>query len=157
MSTLPTITLKNVRRFPSMSEETECFEATVYVDGKKAGRVSNRGTGGSHTYDFNTRALDDALRAAAVKRTLGEGEEAITVDLDLDLAIDEALDRHMALTQMRLKVLALNPDNGQVYEFARRRGETKEAVEQAVRRQKPTYKLFVDMPEEEQLRLLGAA
>ena len=39
------ITLKNVKHYESMSEETDCFEASLYVDGKKVGRVSNRGTG----------------------------------------------------------------------------------------------------------------
>jgi hypothetical protein len=36
-----------------MSEETYCFEGNLYVDNKKIGRVSNRGTGGCHDYDFS--------------------------------------------------------------------------------------------------------
>lgn len=40
------ITLKNVKHMPSMSEETECFTATVYVDGKKFCTVANEGHGG---------------------------------------------------------------------------------------------------------------
>ena len=40
------IKLKNLKVIKSMSEETLCFTATVYVDGKKAGTASNRGFGG---------------------------------------------------------------------------------------------------------------
>lgn len=47
------ILLKNIKHYESMSEETYCFEANLYVDGKKIGRVSNRGQGGCHDYDFD--------------------------------------------------------------------------------------------------------
>tara|TARA_R100001126_G_scaffold99413_2_gene74974 strand:- start:2994 stop:3542 length:549 start_codon:yes stop_codon:yes gene_type:complete len=47
------ILLKNIKHYESMSEETYCFEANLYVDGKKVGRVSNRGKGGCHDYDFD--------------------------------------------------------------------------------------------------------
>tara|TARA_Y100000114_G_C11555752_1_gene229410 strand:- start:35 stop:589 length:555 start_codon:yes stop_codon:yes gene_type:complete len=47
------ITLKNIKHYETMSEETYCFEGNLYVDNKKIGRVSNRGTGGCHDYDFS--------------------------------------------------------------------------------------------------------
>jgi len=39
------IEIKNIKHFESMSEETNCFQASVYIDGKKAGLASNRGHG----------------------------------------------------------------------------------------------------------------
>lgn len=44
------ITLKNVKHAVFMSQETECFEASVYINGKKAGTVSNDGHGGCNDY-----------------------------------------------------------------------------------------------------------
>lgn len=41
------IKLKNLKIAKFMSEETTCFQATVYVDGKKAGMAQNDGHGGS--------------------------------------------------------------------------------------------------------------
>jgi hypothetical protein len=41
------ITLKNLKISKFMSEETTCFQATIYVDGKKAGMAQNDGHGGS--------------------------------------------------------------------------------------------------------------
>ncbi len=40
------ITLKNFKHAAFASQETYCFEATVYIDGKKAGTASNDGHGG---------------------------------------------------------------------------------------------------------------
>ena len=40
------IKLKNLKVIKCMSEETTCFQATVYVDGKKAGTAQNDGHGG---------------------------------------------------------------------------------------------------------------
>jgi hypothetical protein len=47
------IELKNVRLYKEMSEETYCFKAMLYKDGKRMGEVENRGTGGCHSYEFS--------------------------------------------------------------------------------------------------------
>ena len=56
------IELKNVKHVESMSEETECFTANLYVDGKKIGAVSNRGHGGCHDYDFDIKTQQELNR-----------------------------------------------------------------------------------------------
>lgn len=55
------IALKNVKHAAFMSQETDCFEASVYINGKKAGTVSNDGHGGCNLYFPNTlyQALHD--------------------------------------------------------------------------------------------------
>lgn len=45
------IELKAVKYFAAMSEETHCFTATIYVDGKRFCKVSNRGHGGCDDYE----------------------------------------------------------------------------------------------------------
>jgi len=55
------ITLKNVKTYEDMSEETLAFSATVYVDGKKAGTASNHGCGGCNEYHGFSRELFDTL------------------------------------------------------------------------------------------------
>lgn len=44
------VELRNVKHAAFASEETYCFEATVYIDGVKAGSVSNDGQGGAHRW-----------------------------------------------------------------------------------------------------------
>jgi hypothetical protein len=45
------IEIRNVKVAMFASEETHCFEATIYIDGVKATRVSNEGHGGPNRYD----------------------------------------------------------------------------------------------------------
>lgn len=85
------ITLKNVKHYPSMSEETECFEAVVYIDGKKAGRVANRGHGGSHEMD---RAVWERLNEYAKTlppETFEVNGQSFTLPQSADSLIDDAL------------------------------------------------------------------
>ena len=44
------IELKNISHSKALSEETNAFSATVFIDGKRAGAVSNNGHGGAHRY-----------------------------------------------------------------------------------------------------------
>lgn len=60
------IELRNVHHVASMSEETPCFDAIIYIDGSKACRVSNHGQGGPH--EFDSREVEDRLSEYA--RTL---------------------------------------------------------------------------------------
>lgn len=39
--------LKNIKHMPSLSHETYCYSATLYVNGKRSYTVENSGTGGS--------------------------------------------------------------------------------------------------------------
>jgi hypothetical protein len=47
----PRVELKSVKIFDAMSEETHCFTAKVYLDGKLLGFVQNSGHGGCHDGD----------------------------------------------------------------------------------------------------------
>lgn len=42
-----TLSLKKFKFFPSLSEETNCFTADLYINGKLVGTTSNRGYGGN--------------------------------------------------------------------------------------------------------------
>jgi hypothetical protein len=57
------IQLKNLKI--AGGEETTRFEASLYIDGKKAATVSNGGEGGSHRYYFNDNAVGQQFREAA--------------------------------------------------------------------------------------------
>ena len=47
------VELKKIKSHDDMSDETNCFSAEVWVDGKYLARVSNDGQGGSNNYDFD--------------------------------------------------------------------------------------------------------
>lgn len=61
--------LKNYRSITAMSEETECFSADLWVDGKKFAHVSNDGRGGCDRftpYPPQTMAAERALSTRLV-------------------------------------------------------------------------------------------
>ncbi len=60
--TKPIITVKNVKYSEFMSHETNCFEATVYVDGKRFCKARNEGMGGETIfYPFDNKITNADL------------------------------------------------------------------------------------------------
>lgn len=57
------IKLKAIKHSQFASQETECFEAKLYIDGKCAAIVSNDGRGGSNMFHWLDRSLRDPFFA----------------------------------------------------------------------------------------------
>jgi hypothetical protein len=70
------IEVRNVKHAAFASEETICFEATVYIDGVKAGTASNEGHGGCNRY--HPHSLGERLEAYA--KTLPETDSNLVED-----------------------------------------------------------------------------
>jgi hypothetical protein len=66
------ITLKNFKHAAFASQETYCFQATVYVDGIKVGVASNEGHGGCTFIHF-----DNAHRGKFTQEQESKMEEAV--------------------------------------------------------------------------------
>lgn len=105
------IELKNVKYSDFASHETHCFEASVYIDGKRAGIVSNDGQGGSNNYD--SRALVEALKehAKTLPKVRYEGHE---FEQDADTLIGNLLMDHLYAKDLKralsTRVLFVNKD-----------------------------------------------
>jgi len=65
------LTLKNFKHAEFASEETECFEATVYVDGKRFCTASNEGRGGPNNYHGLKSHWPDTEEVRAIGRRSG--------------------------------------------------------------------------------------
>lgn len=98
------VELKNVKVHNDMSEETACFSATIYIDGKKAGEARNQGHGGPTNYHILDPKLRLAFEAFAnsqppVKSDYSPDGLKMTPDFYLDLLLeryeeDKMLKRH---------------------------------------------------------------
>ena len=65
LSQLTSISIKGLKLNKDFSEETHCFQATVYIDGKRAFVARNDGHGGSNYYaPHGVFKNDDATRLA---------------------------------------------------------------------------------------------
>lgn len=56
--------LKNIKFYESMSEETNCFQADLFINGKKIAYVKNTGQGGCTDYGVHDFKLQSVLREA---------------------------------------------------------------------------------------------
>lgn len=111
------IELKGIKHFPSMSEETNCYQANLYVDSKNIGRVSNRGTGGCDEFYGDHAAFAAAnewCKANLPPYTLDLGTETSTGPTDIEMHCANLLSDHIdtkALTAaMRKSALFTRPD-----------------------------------------------
>lgn len=100
------VELKSYKEVKSFSEETVCFQATVYVDGKKVAEVSNDGKGGPHRWhpwaaekivgeiakampkyaEFNQEQADCLVNELGLAITLGK---AVAKDIKTCLAFEK--------------------------------------------------------------------
>jgi hypothetical protein len=103
------IELKNVKHSEFASHETNCFECTVYIDGKKAGAASNDGQGGSTSIIPNTLylLLEGYAKTLPPFTYDGGADIAQTADYVIDELLAEWLYARDAKRAMRNKILFL--------------------------------------------------
>lgn len=91
------ITLKNIQYNIRLSEETNCFSATIYVDGAKAGEARNNGQGGCTTILPRTlEAQIDAYAATLPPQTITGDHEPMILPQTAESIIDNLVAEHMA-------------------------------------------------------------
>lgn len=163
------IELKNIHHYPRMSEETECFDAILWIDGQRAGVISNRGHGGCDEFHGDNAAYDRAN--AWCKANLPcwgwVGDEARTQEVprgtegaketDLESHIGTLLADHLVLQDMkramRTKVMFRKATGPEIWE-CRVKGEAAQAkAAEALTRQHPGCIILNGLPEAEALAL----
>jgi len=88
------LTVKAVKVNKRLSRETDCFSASIYLDGKKVGTVINEGSGGPNFYEWSSQSQGRDIEAFAKsigKFQFGEGEDAFELSYDLDLLIEDII------------------------------------------------------------------
>lgn len=104
------ITLKNIKHSPFASEETHCFEATVYIDGKRSFIASNNGHGGCDDYhplngQNNYKEVNDLVNKINAElskntyefhgMTLSENLEGIVCNLVNDWLLEKEVKKNL--------------------------------------------------------------
>lgn len=97
-----TVTLKNLKHSEFASHETHCFEATVYVDGKKLGIVSNDGQGGPNCYHPNSmEPVLSGIASALPPIQYSSGDTVEVVLQCADVMIGDLVDRALEARQLK--------------------------------------------------------
>lgn len=97
--TMTTISIKNVKIAEFASEETLCFEATLYVDGECVGQVNNIGQGGPNSYESleTERNLSGIVKAANIQSEA----YGTTLTKDLDWVVADLIEEYELIKQAR--------------------------------------------------------
>jgi hypothetical protein len=93
------IELKNIKHSEFASQETNCYEASLYVDGQLWGKVSNDGWGGcdmfypvaERSYD-DMKALNEKIAAEREPITFKSGDETFTMSYTVELICGEIVE-----------------------------------------------------------------
>lgn len=96
------IELKKIKIIKSMSQETTCFTADLWIDGEKAAYVSNRGTGGANFYHFFDKNLQGSFFAYCKSLNPLQTDEykhlfPNGLPMDADLLVGELLEKHQQI------------------------------------------------------------
>lgn len=130
------IELKKISFNERMSDETNCFIADLYINGKKVGSCDNDGRGGCTNYGGSTKE-DNVLIVKAeayckslpkVKSSFGIG--SLEYDQNLESVIDELLEAHLKAKdeakriKMYDKAICFGVPNGSSYRSVYWKGRT---------------------------------
>ena len=99
------IEIKNVKYAAFASEETHCFSASVYIEGEKAGEVSNDGHGGSNhfrPYELQTFLNTYAKTLPAIDcSNIGAVEPHRFIEQDAETLIGEMVNDWLAARDLK--------------------------------------------------------
>ena len=99
------IELKAVKIHEDMSDETSCFSASIFIDGRKVGVVSNQGQGGPNEYMVPDKAAWDKFSAYCKQKMSGSEFQFEYEDQYIDKLLSEHENRMFLRKQCLGKTL----------------------------------------------------
>lgn len=155
MTIKPVIELKNIKHTAWMSEETHCYQATLYVDGVKWGIVSNAGHGGCDDFYGENKSYDDIkeLNSRIAETYEPYIYEGYTLKKDLDMVCADLVNQWLRDKDfnraMKAKVLFTKPNTQGVWQLAIKKPLTLEVMLAKLKATNPQYTYLADLPVDE--------
>jgi len=152
------IELKNIKRAEFQSEETHCFQASVYIDGKAAGTVRNSGHGGPNEY--HPHELWERLEAFAKKQPPVD-YQTIELFKDADWVINDVLEAELIRkdmkAKMRQRILLWDAQKKELYQTNKIPNLTEKMVRdyaERMKKERPEVEVMNLMPLDEVVRII---
>lgn len=124
MGTSMKIELKNIKYSEWASQETPCYEASVYVDGKKIGYVGNDGHGGCDVQHIKPDMLASLNQWCAENLPRSEYDGVDLGPADFETLCSDLLTKHLLrkdyLRASESKILFTIPNKPGVYQISRK-------------------------------------
>lgn len=152
----PHIELRNIKHTAWASEETHCYQASLFVDGEKWGTVSNAGHGGPDNFDgIDGRSYTDiAALNARIKDTMPPIEfEGGSLTPDLELICGDLVNDYLRTREfnraMKSKVLFVKPGFDGVWQVPVKKPVPLWMVLDTMKAKHPDYTYLADLPVEQ--------
>lgn len=154
------IELRNISHSARNSEETDCFVADVYLDGKKAGEARNQGHGGpTDIYPVDLSRALDAYGATLPPHVCDfmdpETKQPATLTMDAELIVGDLLTQWILAKDLRRALgrspLTFDAAERAIYKWSVPRGQTLAQTLEAM--QKKGRDLLNMMPQAQALDL----
>ena len=161
--------VKNISHYARGSEETPCYNATVYVNGKKAVEVSNDGRGGcdrQHTYP---KFMDEYPNINVVKeldeycvKTFGTKKyEWGEIDIDLEHwcqdKMYEYVDQKKLKRDMKTKFICINKNTNELFAYEKNTGISDSAFQDHMDKNHPSSTCLNFLPFDQAWKLFDGA
>ena len=168
---IKTLEVKNLSHYARGSEETPCYNATVYINGKKAIEIKNEGRGGMDYQDVYPEMYDifpdkNILKMAnewcvktfgqeSFKFMSGGKEETCTYDIDLEHYCHKVLYDWLDTKKLKqdLKKQWLFVEKGQLMGYKKRANDTDTAFKHFFEKNHPNDKCLNFLPFDDALKL----
>jgi len=161
---IKTLEVKNLSHYAKGSEETPCYHAMVYINGKKAIAISNDGRGSmDHQHPYDGFCHEDIKLANEwCKKKFGQrsftfqsndGEEVCTYDVDLEQYCHDELYKWLDTKALKkdLKKQYLFVEDGHLMGYKRK--GTDEEFKQFFEKNHPNEKCLNFLPFDDALKM----
>ena len=116
------IELKNIKHSEFASHETNCYEATIYIDGKKAGIVENDGRGGGDSvHPLELAVKIDEYAKTLPKMSIGTGSNAVEIEQNYETIFGDLLAEWLHAKDLKRalsRYVMFTRDDGRLYQSA---------------------------------------
>lgn len=167
------IEIKNLKHSEFASDETDCFEATVYINGKRAFLARNQGFGGCNDYHplkatageqnnvwNQVTEVNDYLKTLPPVITDLKNDDGTFWEYqkDLDSVISDLVNDELSAKQLKkiMRKITVLTDEGSICTYPAKYKPTTEAFEQ-IERHKGIKVVLNRLPFDEALKIFRAA
>jgi len=151
--------LKNIKYFASMSEETPCYSADVFINGKKAIHVSNHGHGAcDEIYAYPSFGLtQNGLKEFEQYLAKLNDDDFEPIDSWCHDRLYEYLDQKKIKRDMKTKFICINKNTNELFAYEKNTGISDSAFQDHMDKNHPSSTCLNFLPFDQAWKLFDGA
>ena len=149
--------LKNIKYIASMHEETPCYKADIFINGKKAIRVSNHGHGACDDhYPLDPFTYEDVKNLEKYLAKL-QDDDFEPIDSWCHDRLYEYLDQKKIKRDMKTKFICINKNTNELFAYEKNTGISDSAFQDHMDKNHPSSMCLNFLPFDQAWKLFDGA